>query len=105
MNNLHVKSGDTIIVLSGKDKGKKGKILSADPAKGMVIVEGINVVTRHRKPRNQTDVGGIVKMESALRACKVMRVCPKCDKPTRVAHSILADGTKVRVCKHCQETL
>ncbi len=105
MNNLHVKSGDTVIVLSGKDKGKKGKILSADPTKGLVVVEGINMVTRHRKPRNQTDVGGIIKTEGALRASKGMCVCSKCGKPTRIAHAILPDGSKARVCKHCQETL
>lgn len=105
MNTLHVKSGDTVIVLSGKDKGKKGKVLSANPTKGMVVVEGINMVTKHRKPRNQTDVGGIVKMEGSVRACKIMCVCTKCGKPTRIGHVILGDGTKARVCKHCQETL
>ena len=105
MNNLHVKSGDTVVVLSGKDKGKKGKILSADPSKGLVVVEGINMVTKHRKPRNQTDLGGILKMEGSIRASKVMCVCPKCSKPTRVAHSFSADGAKSRVCKHCGEIL
>lgn len=105
MNTLHVKSGDTAVVLSGKEKGKRGKVLSVDVKKGMVVLEGVNMLTCHVKPRRQGETGGIVKREGALRACKVMRVCPKCDKPTRPAHKILADGKKVAVCKHCGETL
>lgn len=105
MNTLHIKTGDTVIVLSGKDKGKKGKVLSCDPTKGSIIVEGINIATMHKKPRRQDETGGIIKKEIPLRACKVMRVCPKCDKPTRVKHEILANGEKVRVCMHCKETI
>lgn len=105
MNTLHVKTGDTAVVLSGKEKGKRGKVLSVDVKKGMVVLEGVNMLTCHVKPRRQGETGGIVRREGALRACKVMRVCPKCDKPTRPAHKILADGKKVAVCKHCGETL
>ncbi len=105
MNTLHVKTGDTAVVLSGKEKGKRGKVLSVDLKKGMVVLEGVNMLTCHVKPRRQDQTGGIVKREGALRACKVMRVCPKCDKPTRPAHKLLADGKKVAVCKHCGETL
>ena len=105
MNTLHVKTGDTAVVLSGKEKGKRGKVLSVDLKKGMVVLEGVNMLTCHVKPRRQGETGGIVKREGALRACKVMRVCPKCDKPTRPAHKLLADGKKVAVCKHCGETL
>lgn len=105
MNTLHVKSGDTAVVLSGKEKGKRGKVLSVDVKKGMVVLEGVNMLTCHVKPRRQGETGGIVRREGALRACKVMRVCPKCDKPTRPAHKLLADGKKVAVCKHCGETL
>ncbi len=105
MNTLHIKTGDTVIVLSGKDKGKKGKVLKTDPKKGAVIVEGINFATKHTKPRRQGDTGGIIKQETSLRACKVMRVCPKCDKPTRVKHEILASGEKVRICAHCKEQI
>ena len=101
MDNLHVKKGDTAVVLSGKEKGKKGKVLSVNPKKGMVVIEGVNMVTCHTKPRRQGEQGGIVKREGALRACKVMKVCPKCDKPTRPAHKILDNGAKVCVCKHC----
>jgi len=101
MNNIHVKTGDTVVVLSGKDKGKQGKVLSASPKDGMVVVEGVNIVSRHTKPRRQGEEGGIIKAPAAMRACKVMRVCPKCNKPTRPAHKLTADGKKVAVCKKC----
>jgi len=97
---MNVKKNDTVVVLSGKDKGKKGKVLSVNPEAGKVLVEGVNVASRHQKPRKQGEEGGIIKKETPLYACKVMTVCPKCDKPTRVAHSVV-DGKKVRVCKHC----
>ena len=101
MKKMSIRKDDTVIVLNGKDKGKKGKVLKVIPGEGKVVVEGVNMVTKHKKPRSQTDQGGIVKMEGAIYACKVQRVCPKCDKPTRPAHKILADGKKVRVCKKC----
>ena len=106
MNTVHVKTGDTVVILSGKDKGKKGKVLQVSPKENKVIVEGCNMVTKHVKPRRMGEPGGIVKAEGALYASKVMVVCPKCGKPTRLAHKILADGTKVRVCKNadCGET-
>ena len=97
---MNVKKGDTVIVLSGKDKGKQGKVLGTIPSEAKVVVEGINKVTCHIKPRKQGDEGGIIQKEAPLYACKVMRVCPKCDKPTRAA-SKMVDGKKVRVCKHC----
>ena len=97
---MNVKKNDTVVVLSGKDKGKQGKVLSVDPKAGKVVVEGINVATRHQKPRRQGEEGGIIRKETPLYACKVMTVCPKCSKATRVAHKI-ADGKKSRVCKHC----
>ena len=101
MNKMSIKKGDTVVVLSGKDKGKQGKVLAAMPADRKVIVEGINVVSRHTKPRKQGEEGGILKKEAAIYACKVQRVCPKCNKATRPAHKLLADGKKVRVCKKC----
>ena len=106
VNMLHVKKGDTVIVLSGKDKGKKGKVLEVSPKERKVIVENVNMVTKHVKPRKMGDQGGIVKAEGAMYACKVMLVCPKCGKPTRIAHKILNDGTKQRLCKNtgCGET-
>ncbi len=106
MNTLHVKKDDMVVILSGKDKGKQGKVLEVSPKEKKVIVQGCNMVTKHVKPRRMGEPGGIVKAEGPLYACKVMVLCPKCNKPTRVAHKILEDGTKVRVCKNaeCGET-
>ena len=105
MNKVHVKSGDTVVVLSGKDKGKQGKVLQVSPKEGKVIVEGLNIATKHVKPRRQGEQGGIVEAEAAMYACKVQLVCPKCGKATRIAHKILEDGSKVRVCKSCGEEI
>lgn len=104
MNELHVKKGDEVMIISGKDKGKKGKVLEISPKEGKVIVEGRSMVTKHVKPRRQGQLGGIVKAEGALYACKVMPVCPKCNKPTRVGHKVEGDK-KIRVCKHCGAAL
>ena len=100
---MNVKKDDKVVVLAGKDKGKEGKVLSVDLKGSKVIVEGVNVASRHRKPRKQGEEGGIIKMETPIYASKVMRVCAKCGRPTRVAHKILGDGKKVRVCKKCGE--
>ena len=97
---MNVKKNDTVVVLSGKDKGKRGKVLSVDPKTRKVVVEKINMASRHQKPRKQGEEGGIIQKEIPLYASKVMTVCPKCSKPTRVAHQI-EGGKKVRVCKHC----
>ena len=104
MNKLHVRKDDMVVILSGKDKGKKGKVLETSPKEQKLIVEGINMVTKHVKPRRQGESGGIVKAEGAFYACKAMLVCPSCGKATRVAHKVLADGTKTRVCKKCNAT-
>ncbi|MCI2058954.1 MAG: 50S ribosomal protein L24 [Oscillibacter sp.] len=101
---MNIKKGDTVVVLSGKDRGKKGKVQGTVPAAGKVVVEGINIVTCHVKPRKQGEEGGIVKREAAIASCKVQVVCPKCGKGTRVAHKI-EDGKSVRVCKHCGANL
>ena len=102
---MNIKKDDVVVVLSGKDKGKKGKVITADPKNGKVIVEGVNVAKHHIKPRKAGEEGGIIKKETPIYASKVMRVCPKCDKPTREAHTFLKDGTKVRSCKKCGETI
>jgi len=104
VNKLHVKKDDTIVILSGKDKGKKGKVIGVSPKEQKIIVEGCNIVTKHVKPKKMGQPGGIVKAEGAMYASKAMLVCPKCSKPTRLAHKILADGSKLRLCKHCGET-
>ena len=100
MNKIHVKTGDTVVILSGKDKGKKGKVIAVSPKEQKLIVEGLNMVTKHVKPRRQGEAGGIVKAEAAMYACKVQAICPKCGKPTRIGHVINKDGSKVRVCKN-----
>lgn len=100
MNKMSIKKDDTVVVITGKDKGQRGKVLTVIPKEGKVVVEKINLVSRHTKPRKQGDEGGIIQKEAPLYACEVMRVCPKCDKPTRAA-SKMVDGKKVRVCKHC----
>ena len=97
---MNVKKNDTVVVLSGKDKGKQGKVLTVMPDAGKVIVEKVNMVSRHTKPRQQGQQGGILQKEAPIYACKVMTVCPKCNMPPRPAHKV-EDGKKVRVCKHC----
>ena len=101
MANMKIKKGDTVVVLSGKDKGKQGKVQVVIPSDRKVVVEGVNIVTCHTKPRRQGETGGIVKREAAIYASKVQVVCPKCNKPTRPAHKLLEGGKKVRVCKKC----
>ena len=106
---LHVKTGDTVVVISGKDKGKEGKIQKALHAKGKIVVEGVAMVKKHQKPRGQGMPGGIIEKEAAIPACKVMLVCPNCKKATRIAHKFVeADGQKpqkVRTCKKCGATI
>ena len=105
---MKIKSNDKVIVISGKDKGKEGKVMSADPKGMKVIVEGVNVATKHQKPRKQGQDGGIIKVETPIYASKVMLVCPKCGKPTRVGHKRVMKNesgkeklVSVRVCKKC----
>ena len=98
---MHIRSKDTVVVITGKDKGKKGKITAAFPKTGKVVVEGVNMVTKHQKARNAMQPGGIVHKEAPIDASNVMLVCPKCKKGVRVGYSVLENGTKVRVCKKC----
>ena len=100
MNKLHVKTGDTVVIISGNDKGERGKVLEVSPKEKKVIVEGLNIATKHVKPRQQGQQGGIVKCEAPMYASKVMIVCPKCGKPTRIGYKVEADGTKSRICKN-----
>ena len=101
---MNIRKDDKVVVISGKDKGKEGKVIVANPKAGKVIVEGVNVASKHQKPRKQGEEGGIIKVETPIYACKVMVVCPKCGKPTRVAHKMDGDK-KVRVCKKCGANL
>ena len=104
LNNLNVKKGDTVVVLSGKDKGKQGKIIQAIPKKAQVIVEDVNKVKRHTKPSLKAPQGGIIQKEMPLNVCKVQLVCPACNKPTRIGHKAV-DGKNLRICKKCGEVV
>ena len=97
MGKLHVKKGDTVVVISGKDKGKKGKIVAAYPKKDRVVVEGVNQVKRHMKPTQSNPQGGIITKEAAIHVSNVMLVDPESGKPTRVKKVEQADGTMARV--------
>lgn len=102
---VHVKKNDTVMVISGKDKGKTGEVLAVMPKTGKVIVSGVNIVSKHEKPSKSNAQGGIIKTEAPIFSSKVMLYCKKCKAVTRIANKILEDGTKVRVCKKCNETL
>lgn len=102
---MQIKSGDTVVVISGKDKGKTGKVLKAMPTENRVIVEGVNIVTKHKKAAGPANPGGILKYEGAIDASKVMYYCEKDKVGVRIGHNISADGKKVRVCKKCGEVL
>jgi len=105
MPKLSVKKGDTVLVIAGKDNGKKGKIVQVLPKENRVVVEGVNVVKRHTRPSQKLPQGGIVEKEAPIHASNVMVICPSCGKPTRVGKKFLADGSKIRVCKKCGESL
>lgn len=105
MSKVHVKKGDNVLVLTGKEKGKKGKILKVLSKEGRAIVEGLNMAKKHQKPTAVSPQGGIIEKEMPINASNLMLICPKCNKPTRVGRAILADGKKVRVCKHCNEAI
>jgi len=100
MAKLHIKKGDTVIVLSGDDKGVKGEVIAVSPAEGKVIVKDANIIHKHVKPRRQGEAGGIVDAEGAMYASKVALYCPKCDKGVR-SHIEIVDGKKIRVCTKC----
>lgn len=102
---MHVKSGDTVVVIAGKDKGKKGKVLRVFPKENRVIVEGVNMLTRHKKAQGPTSPGGIIKTEGTVNSSNVMYYCEKDKTGVRVGSKVLADGKKVRVCRKCGEVL
>ena len=102
---LHVKKDDTVLVLAGKDKGKKGKVLKAMPTAGRVIVERVNMVKKHQRPAGMNQQGGIIELEAPINVSNVMLICPNCNQATRTGKKILADGTKVRYCKKCSKTI
>ena len=98
MATMHIKTGDTVVVLSGNSKGVKGEVIAVSPAEGKVLVKGANMIHKHVKARRQGETSGIVDAEGAMYASKVALYCPKCDKGVRV-HHVIEDGKKIRVCK------
>lgn len=103
MSKMRLRKGDRVYIVSGKDKGKEGKILRKNLAKDTIVVENVNMVTKSMRPTQKNPKGGLVKLEAAINASNAMLVCPSCGKPTRVARAFLDNGKKVRVCKKCGE--
>ena len=101
----HIVKNDTVVVVSGDDRGKRGKVLKIFPKKNRAIVEGVNFVKRHTRPTRRSAQGGIIEKEGAVHLSNLMVVCPKFGKPTRTGIQQLADGSRVRVCKRCRETM
>jgi len=102
---MRIKKGDIVLVTTGKDAGKKGKVLRVLPGANKIVVEGINRVKKHQKPNRAIPQGGILRIETPMHASNVMLLCNKCDKPTRVGSRILDNQEKVRVCKNCGEII
>ena len=98
-----IRKNDNVLVIAGKDRGKKGRVLKVEPLRNRLVVEGVNMIKRHTKPNPQRNIkGGIVEREASLHASNVQLVCPECGKMTRVGHKVLADGRKVRICRKCE---
>lgn len=98
-----MRRGDTVVVIRGKNAGKKGKVIAVDPERRRVVVEGVNIVKRHTKPSRKVTQGGIIEKEAPIASSAVMLYCPQCDRPVRAGKKFLEDGTKVRYCKRCGE--
>jgi len=101
----HVRRNDEVIVISGDDKGKKGKVIAVSPKEGKLLVHGVNVVSKHVKPRRRGQQGGIIKTEGAVYACKIMPYCSRCSKGVRIKHRIADDKKHIRICAKCGEEL
>ena len=105
MRSVQVRKNDSVMVITGKERGKTGKVLRVLPEKDALIIERINLVKRHSKPRGPQQPGGIVEKEASIRASNIMIMCDKCNAPVRIGHKQLGDGKKIRVCRHCGEAL
>jgi large subunit ribosomal protein L24 len=102
---MKIKKDDTVLIITGKDKGKKGKVRFAYPEDKRIMVEGINMVKKHAKAQKQLRQAGIIEREAPISVDSVMLMCSKCNKPTRVGYSILQDGRKARICRACREVV
>ena len=102
---MHIKKGDSVVIISGKEKGKRGKVLHVSPDSNRAIIEALNMVTHHERPSQRSPQGGRVQKEAPVHASNLMLVCTKCGKPTRIAKRVLEEGSRVRVCKKCSEIM
>lgn len=102
---MQIRKNDSVMVIAGRERGKTGKVLRVLPDKDKVIVEKINLVKRHSKPRGPQQAGGIIEKEAPLHASNIMMMCDKCNAPVRIGHKTLGDGKKVRVCRRCNEAI
>lgn len=102
---MQIRKNDSVIVIGGKERGKTGKVLRVMPDKDAVVIERLNMVKRHTKPRGPQQPGGIVEKEAAIHASNIMILCDKCNAPVRVGHKTLTDGKKIRICRRCNEAL
>ena len=102
---MQIRKNDSVMVITGKERGKTGKVLRVMPDKEAVIIERVNLVKRHSKPRGPQQPGGIVEREAPIRASNLMIMCDKCNAPVRIGRKILADGRKIRICRRCEEAL
>ncbi len=102
---MKIRKDDTVLVIAGKDKGKKGKVRRALPEESRVIVDGVNTVKRHMRPRGTVRQAGIIEREAPIHISNVMLICSKCNHPTRIGFRLLEDGKKIRICRHCNEVI
>ena len=102
---LDIKKNDTVLVITGDEKGKRGRVLSVEKEKNRILVESVNMIKKHMKPNKQYSQGGIIEKEAPLHRTNIMLECPKCDKPTKIGNSVLEDGQKMRSCKQCGEVV
>lgn len=102
---MRIRKDDTVLVIAGKDKGKKGKVRESLPKESRVVVEGVNMVKRHMRPRGTTRQAGIIEREAPLHVANIMLLCAKCNRPTRIGFRFLEGGTKVRICRRCGEVI
>ena len=105
MKTLNLKINDEVLVITGKDKGKKGKVLSTNSIENSIKVEGVNIVSKHTKPKSAQEKGGIFEEEASIDASNVKIICPSCQKPSRIEKKVLEDGKRIRICKKCGEEL
>jgi large subunit ribosomal protein L24 len=105
MQSIHVRRGDTVGVITGRERGKRGKVLRIMTAKGRVLVEHVNMIKKHQRPTQKLRQGGIIEREGPLALSNVLVICGRCDKPSRTGVKVLADQRKVRVCKRCGESI